>query len=188
MFKIRNPGPTPSDVSLHTAPRRGGNAALLVPISTPKSAPESLATFDQKDRLPSASGFPATGHLKPVSLPNAPFTNFNRPIDSSERSSIRINSEDYSNEIEKESLDEQLFRTLATKPPNDHHTLVALPSLPENRQDYTNKPAYEPVNGPPGIIIVSSPPGYLPQNLVATTPSYLPKTSTPYFTEVICQI
>lgn len=35
------------------------------------------------------------------------------------------------------------------------------------------------------LVIVSSPPGYFPDNLVATTPSYLPKTSTPYFTETL---
>lgn len=35
------------------------------------------------------------------------------------------------------------------------------------------------------LVIVSSPPGYFPNNLVATTPSYLPKTSTPYFTEIL---
>lgn len=109
-----------------------------------------MATFGQRDRLPSANGLPATGKSRPVTLANVPFTKFTRPVATS-LPSIQISSEDYSNEVERETVDERLFRTLATKPPGDYNTLIALPPSPEYNPGYTHKPGFEPVNGPPGI-------------------------------------
>lgn len=121
----------------------------MIPISTPKTAPHTLATFGQKDRLPSVSGTASIGHARPVSLANAPFTSFTRPVATS-LPAIQVNSEDYSNEVESET--DRLFRTLATKPPGDHNTLIALPPSPDYRpRGYTNQPGFEPSNGPPGI-------------------------------------
>lgn len=47
-------------------------------------------------------------------------------------------------------MEPPLFQTLATKPPGDLNSLIALPPSPVYQPAYTNKPAYEP-NGPPGI-------------------------------------
>lgn len=172
-----------SDISLHTAPKRGGGSAVLVPISTPNTVPYSLETFGQRGRLPSAGGTVSTVKTRPVTLSNVPFTSFTRSVGAS-LPSIQVNSEDYSDE--REVMNDSRFQTLATKPPGDHHsTMLPFPSPPDyHRPGYTNAPGFKPLNAPPGILIVSSPPGFFPNNLVATTtPSYLPKTSTPYFTE-----
>lgn len=65
---------------------------------------------------------------------------------------IRVSSVDYySNEIETDNPEDQVFQTLATKPPGDVNTLIALPPSPEFHTGYTNRPGIEPVNGPPGI-------------------------------------
>ncbi|KAI6234415.1 PAN domain containing protein [Aphelenchoides fujianensis] len=184
--QTRHPDPN-QGVSLFVAPRRGGNAALLVPISTPRTIPQTLAVWPEREPLPS---------LPPANAPAAPVSAGRRPIDVAPpagaarptASSLR-SAEDYANEVEAENEDERLFRTLATKPPGDLNGFGHPPSpappghrIPQQNGGHTAPPAFEP-DGPPGIGLASSPPGFTPENLLPTTARPSITTTTPYFTE-----
>ncbi|KAI6179513.1 PAN domain containing protein [Aphelenchoides besseyi] len=183
--------PNPKDdVSLFVAPKRGGNAALLVPISTPRTIPQTLVAWPNHEPLatltPEKSASPPS-ERRPIA-PAAPPSDPGRPSGSFLLpSGVNV---DYANEVETENEDERLFRTLATKPPGDNVPGFSAihppaPSSVLNRKVSSERiapPGFDQPNGPPGIGLSSLPPGYTPEQLISSTSTPFITTTTPYFT------
>ncbi|KAI6222006.1 PAN domain containing protein [Aphelenchoides besseyi] len=182
--------PNPKDeVSLFVAPRRGGNAALLVPISTPRTIPQTLAAWPNHEPLATLTpGDLASPPSERRTIAPAPPSNSGRPSGSFLLpSGVNV---DYANEVETENEDERLFRTLATKPPGDNargfgaiHPPAPSPVL--NRKVSSERiapPGFDQPNGPPGIGLSSLPPGFTPEQLISSTSRPFITTTTPYFT------
>ena len=173
--RVTSPPSRPGEVSLFVAPRRGGNAALTLPISTPRTVPHALAAWqgEMRETLAPLDATRAGTLLPPVGASSGV---------------------DYADEFEI-GVDGRPAHVVL--PPAIHRELIGPPALPpapshanSDGRVSPRPPALEPPDGPPSINRVSSPPGYTREHITRRPPpTATPRprarftTTTPYFTQ-----